>query len=244
MTVHIFSSLDIRPYFTWIRGGVTLLVVETNQGPVLIDAGLGRQDHSDPNWRMRWYKNIYRASRGLEKTAFHLVQEIGYSPEALKHIVLTHAHLDHAGGLADFPWAKVHLLQKELDFLQNHSHWRYLPSHWAHQPKWQAHTPSGDKWFGFDAIQLDGFTPEIWLIPLMGHTPGLAGVAIQKENGWLLYGSDSLPYNARIDLVPHWFARFFMYHHAPRIRHLLKENPNIQLLSGHMPSRFYKNNKH
>ena len=239
--IYILNSLDIRPYFTWIRGGVTMLLVETNQGGVLVDTGVGVKDHLAPTFRMALYKKFYRASKGVEKTAFHLVQKLGYQPEDVRHIVISHLHLDHAGGLADFPWAEIHILQSELDFIKHRPNWRYIPEHWSHQPKWKMYTPEGKKWFGFDAVQLEGFSPEIWMLPLPRHTPGLAGVAIQQENGWLLYGSDALPYNARMDLVPRWFARLFMYHHVPRIRTLIAEHPEIQLVSGHMPQKFYKN---
>ncbi len=238
--IHILNSLNIRPCFTWIHGGVTMLLVETDQGPVLVDAGVGIADQRAPTFRMAQYRRLYRASSGIEKTAFRLVQKLGYAPEDVRHIVMSHLHLDHAGGLADFPWARIHLLQREFDHIRNKPNWRYLPEHWAHSPKWKAYTPKGENWFGFDAVRLTNFSPEIWLIPLPGHTPGLAGVAIQKDADWLLYGSDALPYNARIDLVPRWFARIFMYQHAPKIRALVAAHPEIQLVSGHMPQKFYK----
>ena len=237
--IRILNSLDIRPYFTWIRGGVTMLLVETDLGPVLVDTGVGVRDHLAPTFRMAWYKRIYRVSSGVEKTALQQIQELGYQPEDVRHIVISHLHLDHAGGLADFPWATVHILQDEIDLVQSKPSWRYIPSHWAHEPSWESHAKKGAKWLGFDAIQLKGFSPEIWLVPLPGHTRGLAGVAIQTTTGWLLYGSDALPYNARVDLVPRWFAHF-MYHHAPKIRRLIKKYPEIQIISGHMPKIFYE----
>ncbi len=241
MSIAILNCLEIRPYLTWVNGGVTCLLIETNHGPVLVDTGIGIQDHWQPTQRMHWYKLLYRTSRNIEQTAFQQVQRLGYKPEDVQHIILSHAHLDHAGGLADFPWATVHILQRELDNIQKKPNWKYIPAHWAHKPKWKAHHTKDEKWFGFEALQLTGFSPEIWLIPLQGHTPGLAGVAIRNEDTWLLYGSDALPYNARVDLVPRWFARFFMYHHAPRIQHLIEKNPEIQLVSGHMTLEFYKN---
>ena len=239
MTIHILNCLDIHPYFTWAKGGVTCLLIETNQGPVLVDAGIGLQDHKNPLRKMRLYQWFYRATTDTGQTAFHLVQQLGYKPEEVRHIILSHAHLDHAGGLRDFPHVSIHLLQREFDHIHNKPNWKYMPAHWTHRPDWQHHAPKGGKWFGLDAVRLERFVPEIWLLPLPGHTPGLAGVAVKDGSNWLLYGSDALPYNARIDLVPRWFARFFMYHHAPEIRALIAAHPEIQLVGGHMSQEFY-----
>ena len=241
MTIHILNSLNISPYLTFIKGGVTFLLVETNQGPVLVDTGIGRRDHLHPSRRMRYYKYLYSASKGLERTAFHLIQKLGYRPQDIRHIVLSHLHLDHAGGLSDFPWAKVHIYNKEYKHVMARPNWKYEPAHWAHKPDWMPHKLIGEKWFDFNAIRLKGFEPELWLIPLPGHSPGHAGVAIRDGDGWILYGGDALPYNARVELVPRWFARYFMYHHAPRIREFVSAHPEVHLVAGHMALGFYEN---
>ena len=241
MSLHVLNSLVIRPILTPVAAGVTCLLVETNQGPVLVDAGLGRKDHLDPAVRTRLYHWFFRASRGIEGTAYQLVQNLGYQPETIRHIVISHLHLDHTGGLPDFPWAEVHLYRKEYDYAMHSRNLRYLPEHWAHGPLWRPHKWTGEKWFDFEAIPLKGFEPEIWLIPLEGHSPGHAGVAIQDGVGWVLYAGDAIPYHARVDLVPRWFARFFMYRHAPRIREFIKAHPEVRLVGGHMDYKFYEN---
>ena len=241
MTIHILNSLTIRPYLTPIHGGVTILLVETDQGPILVDAGLGLSDHLRPTRMMRIYRWAYRASSGLGGTAFQLVQAFGYRPEQVGHILLTHLHLDHAGGLADFPQAKVHIFMTELAYIQSHPNWKYIPSHWAHRPDWVVHTPSGEKWLGLDAIRLDGLGLEMWMVPLPGHTPGHVGIALPDGDGWILYGGDALPYNARVDLVPAWLARHVIYHHAPRLRRFALAHPEVRLVAGHMSRGFYQN---
>ena len=241
MTVHILNSLVIHPYLTPIIGGITCLLVETNRGPVLVDAGIGTRDQLEPAPRMGWYLRLYRASRGLERTAFNLVQKLSYRPQDVHHIIVSHLHLDHAGGLSDFPWAHVHVYKGEYDQILTRPNWRNLPGQWAHAPIWALHEKSGEKWLGLDAIQLKEFEPEIWLLPLPGHTPGHAGIAIRNGDGWILYGGDALPYNARIDLVPRWFARCCMYHHAPHLRGLIREYPEVRLVAGHMSLGYYEN---
>jgi len=75
---------------------------------------------------------------------------------------MTHLDLDHAGGLPDFPHAKVHVLQREYEaammpygFKENE---RYRNAHWAHSPDWVIYKEQyNEPWFGFDSIrQLNG----------------------------------------------------------------------------------------
>jgi len=46
---------------------------------------------------------------------------LGFDPADVRDIVLTHLDLDHAGGLIDFPWARVHVYAEELRALQSPS---------------------------------------------------------------------------------------------------------------------------
>lgn len=50
-----------------------------------------------------------------EETAVRQVAALGYTPEDVRHIVVTHLDVDHCGGLPDFPDAQVHVLAKELE---------------------------------------------------------------------------------------------------------------------------------
>ena len=40
-------------------------------------------------------------------------------------------------------------------------------------------------------VQLDNVPPEILLVPLPGHTPGHAGVAVEGPRGWVLHAGDT-----------------------------------------------------
>jgi hypothetical protein len=57
---------------------------------------------------------------------------------------------------------------------------------------------SSEKWYGFDCVQP---IPElqIALVPLIGHTLGHAGVAVQLERRWLFDAGDAYFYNAEMD---------------------------------------------
>ena len=86
---------------------------------------------------MRAFLAINRVPRDAEETAFRQVSLLGYSPQDVRYIVLTHLHLDHSGGLSDFPWADVHVLAEEHHAALHHriaksligydaTHWRII----------------------------------------------------------------------------------------------------------------------
>ncbi|HEY0101928.1 MAG TPA: MBL fold metallo-hydrolase [Brevundimonas sp.] len=176
-----------------------LLVETSSSGLVLIDTGYGMKDVHEPHPR------ISRVMRGLlnirlreQETALRQVEALGYSARDVRHIVLTHLDFDHAGGLEDFPQAKVHLTRAELSAAQRRdggiaSKKRYRPMQLDAVQGWRDYeASSGEGWFGFDAVRdLEGLPPEILLIPLRGHTWGHAGVAVQAEGGWLLHAGDA-----------------------------------------------------
>ena len=170
-------------------------LIKTNDGLVLVDCGFGRKDYTNPAPFMWLFLTLVRSPRRLEDTAIHRLQHLGYDPKDVKHIVISHMHLDHTGGLPDFPHAQVHLFRTEYQAARRPKGFKglfYLHEHWAHQPKWVLHDLSGEKWFDFECMTIiEGLKPRILLVPLCGHTPGHCGVAIETTNGWLFFCGDA-----------------------------------------------------
>ncbi len=173
------------------------LLIETDQGLVLVDTGIGYKDLTAPTFPDSY---IVRKAMGLqlepERCAISQVRALGYSPDEVRHIVVTHLDPDHAGGLMDFPQAEVHLLGKELEAATDPmTLWekaRYRSYQWKHRPKWNPHRQVGERWFGFDAVQvLNGALYDILLVPLTGHSRGHCGVAVSTQSGWLLHCGDA-----------------------------------------------------
>ncbi len=173
------------------------LLIETAQGLLLIDTGLGTADIGDAKQRLGLpFVSMVRPRLVLDETALHQVRTLGYDPEDVRHILLTHLDLDHAGGISDFPKAKVYVLAAEHDAAQARDHWkerdRYKSAQWHHNPDWALYEPNGENWFGFDCVrQLDGLPPEILMVPLAGHTRGHAAIAVDTGHGWLLHTGDT-----------------------------------------------------
>jgi len=241
MSIRFLNCGSIRPYFPKVEGGITCILVETNDGLVLLDTGLGTNDYLHPGRLMRFFTGAMRSPRDVNETAVYQIQRLGYHPSDVRHIIMTHLHLDHAGGLPDFPHAKVHIYQPEHQHIYNNRlSWEYVPAHWVHEPDWVVHQLSGESWYDFDAIQLESFTPEIWMVPLTGHTVGHSGVAIRTESGWVLHGGDAVPFNVAVDEVPEGISKMFIGPHVPKIRDFMKQHPEVQVIGAHMTLDFYE----
>jgi glyoxylase-like metal-dependent hydrolase (beta-lactamase superfamily II) len=185
------------------------LLIETGSGLVLVDTGFGTQGVARPfEWLGRPFIALVGAQLNRRETAAHQIVQLGYSAEDVRDIVVTHLDIDHAGGLADFPEATVHVSQEEYraataprDAAERQ---RCRAAQFAHRPKWRPYATAGGRWFGFDAVRdLDGL-PDILFIPLAGHSGGHAGVAVDTGDGWLLHAGDAYFFHGQIDpLAPH-----------------------------------------
>ncbi len=181
------------------------LLVETNQGLVLIDTGFGLRDVNSPYSRLSPFFIHFNGIQFDRKyTAIDQLERLGFSARDVRHIVLTHLDFDHAGGLEDFPEATVHVMQTEIDAAQDRRGFiasqRYRPDQWDEVKRWKFYSPGGEPWFGFEAVRdLEGLPPEILLIPLAGHTRGHAGIAIKTREGWLLNAGDAYFYRHEMD---------------------------------------------
>lgn len=177
------------------------LLLETEAGLVLVDTGLGHHDVTSPRQSLVFpFVPAFRPRLAIEETAVHQVTALGYRPEDVRHIVLTHLDLDHAGGLRDFPQAQVHVSAAELTAARHPANLverrRYVAQQFGHDPNWVTHDDGGQHWFGFAAVhELAGLPATIVAVPLPGHTRGHHGVAIDTGSHdsprWLLHAGDS-----------------------------------------------------
>jgi glyoxylase-like metal-dependent hydrolase (beta-lactamase superfamily II) len=169
------------------------LVVETDHRLVLVDTGFGVADVEQDVRRLGPAPLLLGLRRDLGATAAHQVRGLGHDPSDVTDVVVTHLDLDHAGGLSDFPGARVHIHARELAAARRPSlaeRARYAQVQWAHGPRWVEHTEAGDAWFGFDSVT--AVDEDVVMVPLHGHTRGHSGVAVRRaDGGWLFHAGDA-----------------------------------------------------
>lgn len=148
----------------------SLLVETARDGLVLVEAGCGDK-----------WTDKERAMYALERrTAVDALREVGIDPADIAHVVVTHLHFDHAGGLTrmgdgggivpSFPRARVHVQRIEWhDALANKSTMTktYLRTH-LDPIATQVELHDGE------CAPLEGFV----LLPTPGHTWGHQSVLV------------------------------------------------------------------
>ena len=180
------------------------LLIEGEDGFVLVDSGLGVEDVNDPRRLGFLFNMAVRPRLDVAETALRQVADMGYRPSDVRHIVPTHLDLDHAGGLSDFPDATVHVFAGELRAASHRStlmeRGRYRKQQIDSVRTWAAVEDEGESWFGFSAVRaIPGTRDEVLLIPLPGHTRGHCGVAVRRADDWLLHCGDAYFHHAEVE---------------------------------------------
>jgi glyoxylase-like metal-dependent hydrolase (beta-lactamase superfamily II) len=181
------------------------LLVETPRGLVLVDTGLGTADVSQARQRLgRAFVQMMSPVLSRDETAIEQIRALGYSPGDVQHILPTHLDPDHAGGLSDFPQARVHVYRPELHaalvprFPDN---FRFRAAQFNHGPLWAVHDQPTETFFGLPAIRPVADL-DILMVPLVGHTRGHVGVAVKHGQRWVLHCGDSYYHRAQLSEDP------------------------------------------
>ena len=196
-----FNAVTMCPYGRFALGDAPemvchCLVVETRHGLVVVDTGLFAETDFTSMRADGYFLTLMRVARDREATVARRIEMLGYRTKDVRHVVCTHLDIDHAGGIADFPDAAIHVMEAERRAAEapptRNERRRYVAKHFAHAPKWTTHEASGESWKGFEAVRaLADDEPDLLLVPLGGHTRGHAAVAVRTASGWLLHCGDA-----------------------------------------------------
>ena len=160
-------------YFVWL--------VQSPQRSVVVDTGF-----SEPAGTRRGRTHLRQPAAGLKL--------LDVDAAAVEDVVVTHMHYDHAGTVADFAKARLHLQEKEL--------------HWVTSLEMFQKNARGS--FEVDdvvnivrglydnrVVLHDGpweMAPGISVHHLGGHTPGIQVVRVRTQRGYVVLASDATHY--------------------------------------------------
>jgi N-acyl homoserine lactone hydrolase len=158
-------------------------LLDTTTGWVLLDAGVNPETIRDPAKVQSHYLD-----RGMTPPAVRPVHEmgrqlaeIGIGFADVKHVILSHLHLDHSGYLAKFAHARISVQRREHEFaFGGAAGYAYFTSDYD-DPRLDWHLVDGD----WEA------QPGLTLLDTRGHTPGHQSAVVELPGRTLV-----LPFDA------------------------------------------------
>jgi N-acyl homoserine lactone hydrolase len=177
------------------------ILVRHPAGDLLIDTG--NSSHFDQEIRgypfATWFKLRFLAGQLKPETPLsELLRRVKENPAKLRWVILSHAHLDHSGGLMDLPHLQVLLSQEELQFAADPSVQAKGYVIAAHAEKFP---PLGKPTLRFDPQPYETFDESadlykdgsVVVVPLHGHTPGSVGIFVNlSPNRRFFYVGDAV----------------------------------------------------
>lgn len=160
-------------YFIW--------VLKSDEQIILVDTGYDEAEAS-------------RRDRPIIREPAAALAGIGIAAEDVTNLIVTHLHYDHAGGLKQFPNAKIHLQSAEMAYATGpcmcHGTLR-IPYSADHVCEAVKRVYSGRViFYEGDGEVADGVTVHC----IGGHSRGLQAVRVRTKAGWLCLASDAAHY--------------------------------------------------
>jgi N-acyl homoserine lactone hydrolase len=95
---------------------IGVFAVDTGEGVVLVDSGANEEIVWDPDQCPLYYTPFRQPVIRESDTLLARLDQVGISPRDVTHVIITHMHGDHSGGIRHFPQAKIILQRPEYEY--------------------------------------------------------------------------------------------------------------------------------
>lgn len=150
-------------------------LIETGKGLVLCDAGLGQRTPED------------------ELLIHYNIRKLGFEPEDIKYVLMSHLHKDHTGGMVDFKNGVGRVAFSEAEYIIQRGEWEHAYSSESASYRTEV----------FDVLQRSGnltlvegegsINEEIQYFVNGAHTEFHQGFKILTGGECIFFGGDVLP---------------------------------------------------
>ncbi len=183
---HFTAGVDVGKPFDV---PVPFLLIEHPKGLVMFDTGNAFEviHNKEEHWGSMLA--VYDPIMTEDQWCINAIQKIGHKPEDVKYAILSHLHLDHAGGVGHFPNAKYIVQRDEL-------HFAYVPDYYMKGAYIRKDFDKPVDWMILNGWKEDKFdlfgdgSIIIYLTP--GHTPGHQSILVNLPNsGPMFFAADA-----------------------------------------------------
>ena len=210
----------------------------------LFDTGMGRQIDGQYRADMPlWWRPFFKYEAPV-LPAREQLDRAGIPP--LKRVILSHSHWDHAGGVLDFPEAKIAVAAAEMELIRRPTNGP--GGTWASQIgsdsiKWDLLEFKPQPYRGY-AQSLDLFGDgAVVLVPMPGHTPGSIGIFLTVDSGRVYFFIGDVAWTVdaiKAGAPKFWAAGALVDGHAEQthssveqLRAMMVKDPALVLLPAH-----------
>jgi len=184
-----------------IRVPIVMWAIEDANQRILVDTGSGNPQRALKYHRFLEQNEAQRPDQALSR--------IGWNPEDVSLVILTHLHWDHCGNNQLFKRARFMVQEDEIRYalspLPSH-HVAYETPAIGSRPLWL------DTYQQFQIIRGDhSIAPGISTIHLPGHSPGFQGVCVETDDGPYVIAGDCVP------LYENWYGKAHENHIPPGV---------------------------
>lgn len=175
---------DWLPLYTW--------VIDHPDGVILVDTGethATTQPEFYPAEHRALYTGAFRFEVPPEQHLAARLRALQLDPLDIRTVIITHGHMDHTGGMNDFPHARFLFSRQEYEDVR-HERGYYLTGHWSPQLQLTPIDYVPEPVFNFShsyPVTRDG---RVRIIPTPGHTPGHQSVVVLEEDHLVILAGD------------------------------------------------------
>jgi glyoxylase-like metal-dependent hydrolase (beta-lactamase superfamily II) len=227
-----------------VDSNFSAFLIKHRQDYLLFDTGMGSQvDGQYQQCMPVWLRPFFKYDRPV-LPAREQLRQAGMPP--VQRVILSHSHWDHAGGVLDFPDAKIGVSAAELEVIRNPT--TGPGGTWASQVaatsiRWEVLEFTSGPFKGY-AQSLDLYQDgTVVLVPMPGHTPGSIGLFVTADSGTVYFFIGDVAWTkaaVQVGAPKFWAAGMLVDNNADQtqasvaqVRALVQAEPELVVVPAH-----------